>query len=34
VSNVLVWGNITPNQNPSWAQVSPGQNPNWTQIAA
>jgi len=34
VGQVLVWGPIRPDQNPSWAGISPVQNPSWTPIAA
>jgi hypothetical protein len=34
VGNVLVWGQIVPDQNAGWVDVENSQTPNWTDIAA
>jgi hypothetical protein len=34
VGLVLVWGEITPSQNPNFSAITPSQTPSWTDIAA
>jgi hypothetical protein len=34
VGNVLVWGQIVPDQNAGWVDVENSQTPNWTDVAA
>jgi len=34
IGNVLVWGQIVPDQNANWSEETPTQTPGWTEIAA